>query len=119
MAALTLEVAAWVVAWILSWRLLLLSERRRDEGEEGVEEEDGYLTGDTDPFIMENSEEGMVVWPVDERGEIDVLPPLEVSVASTEVFRDERLELLFTAEKVVASVAAVFTRAVLKGRLEL
>lgn len=56
MAALTLEVAACVVAWILSWRLLLRSERIRDEGEEGVEEEEGYLTGETDPFIIGHSE---------------------------------------------------------------
>lgn len=60
-AALTLDVAACVVAWILSWRLLLLSERRREEGEDGVEEDDGYLTGETDPFMMEKSEGGMVV----------------------------------------------------------
>lgn len=78
-----------------------------------MEEEDGYLTGETDPFIMDNSEEAMVVCPVEERDERVVLPPLDESVESTEVFTEDRLEML------LASVATVDPRAVLKGRLEL
>lgn len=81
-------------------------------------EEDGYLTGETDPFIMDNSEEGTVVCPVEERDERDVLPPLDESVESTEVFKDDKLEMLLT-EGAPVSVATVDPRAVLKGRLEL
>lgn len=81
-----------------------------------MEEEDGYLTGETDPFIMDSSEEAMVVCPVEERDERDVRPPLDESVESTEVFKEERLEMLLTGD-VPASVAD--PRAVLKGRLEL
>lgn len=86
-----------------------------------MEEEDGYLTGETDPFIMESSEEAMVVCPVEERDERDVLPPLVESVESTEVFKEDRLEMLLTGERLgaPASVAIVDPRAVLKGRLEL
>lgn len=39
-----------------------------------MEEEDGYLTGETDPFIIDSSEEAMVVWPADERDERGDLP---------------------------------------------
>lgn len=84
-----------------------------------MEEEDGYLTGETDPFI--NSEEAMVVCPVEERDERDALPPLDESVESTEVFKEDRLEMLLTGERLgtPASAATVEPRAVLKGRLEL
>lgn len=84
-----------------------------------MEEADGYFTGETDPFIMDNSEEAMVVCPVEEREERDVLPPLDESVESTEVFREDRLEMLLTEETLGVSVAIVDPRAVLKGRLEL
>lgn len=86
-----------------------------------MEEDDGYLTGDNDPFIMDNSEEAMVVCPVEERDERDVLPPLDESGESTEVFKEDRLEMLLTEERAGAptSVAAVVPRAVLKGRFEL
>lgn len=50
---------------------------------------------------------------------MDVLPPGDVTVESTDVFRDERLEMLLTGERLVTSDAAVVTRADLKGRLEL
>lgn len=79
-----------------------------------MEEDDGYLTGETEPFIMDSSEEGMVVWPVEERDERDVLPPREESVESTEVFKEDRLEMLLTG---VGAPASVDPRAVLKGRL--
>lgn len=86
-----------------------------------MEEEDGYLTGETDPFIMDNSEEAMVVFPVEERDEREDLPPLDESVESTVVFKEDRLEMLLTGEMLgaPASVAIVDPRAVLKGRLEL
>lgn len=86
-----------------------------------MEEADGYLTGEADPFIMDNSEEAMVVCPVEERDERDVLPPLDDSVESTEVFKEDRLEMLLTEEilGVPVSVATVVPRAVLKGRFEL
>lgn len=121
MAALTPEVAACVVACILSWRLLLLSVRWREEGEDGVEEEDGYLTGESDPFIMDSSEEAMVVCPVEERDERVDLPTLEDRVDSTEVFREDKLEMLLTGESLGTpeSDETVDPRAVLKGRFEL
>lgn len=84
-----------------------------------MEEADGYFTGETDPFIMDSSEEAMVVCPVEERDERDVLPPLDESVESTEVLREDRLEMLLTEETLGVSVAIVDPRAVLKGRLEL
>lgn len=95
--------------------------RCREEGEDGVEEDDGYLTGDTDPFIMDNSEEAMVVCPAEERDERDVLPPLDESVESTEVFKEDRVEMLLTGDRLGTppSVAIVDPRAVLKDRLEL
>lgn len=114
MAALTPDVAAWVVAWILSCRLLLLSERWREEGEDGVED-DGYFTGETEPFIMDSSEEAIVVCPVEERDERDDLPPLDESVESTEVFKEDKLEMFLTEER----FSVVDPRAVLKGRFEL
>lgn len=112
-AALTLEVAAWVVAWILSCRLLLLSDSWRKDGEDGVEEDDGYLTGDPDPVIR--SEGAMVVCPVEEREEGVDFPALEESVESAEVFREDKLEPLLRDESMAASAAP---RAVLKVRLE-
>lgn len=83
-----------------------------------MEEEDGYLTGETEPFIMDNSEEAMVVCPAEERDERDDLPPLDDSVESIEVFKEDRLELVLTEERVDAP-ASVDARTVLKGRLEL
>lgn len=64
-----------------------------------MEEEDGYFTGETDPFLMDNSEEAMVVCPVEESDEIDDLPPLDDSVESTEVFKDDMLDVLLTEER--------------------
>lgn len=85
-----------------------------------MEEEDGYLTGETDPFIMDNSEEGMVVCPVEERDERDDLPPRDESVESTEVFKEDRLEMLLTEGTLGApSVTTVDPRAVIKGKLAL
>lgn len=86
-----------------------------------MEEEDGYLTGETDPFIMDSSEDAMVVCPVEERDERVDLPPLDESVESTGVFKEDRLEMLLTGERLgaPASVATVDPMAVLKGRLEL
>lgn len=84
-----------------------------------MEEEDGYLTGEADPFI--SSEEAMVVCPVEESEESDDLPPRDESVESTEVFKVDRQEMLLTEEKFGApeSDVTVDSRAVLKGRLEL
>lgn len=86
-----------------------------------MEEADGYFTGETDPFIMDSSEDAMVVCPVEERDERDDLPPRDESVESTEVFKEDRLEMLLTEERLggPVSVAIVDPRAVLKGRLEL
>lgn len=86
-----------------------------------MEEADGYLTGETDPFIMDSSEEGTVVCPVEDKDEWDDLPPLVESVESTEVFKEDRLDMLLTGERWGApeSVAIVDPRVVLKGRLEL
>lgn len=86
-----------------------------------MEEEDGYLTGETDPFIMDNSEEAIVVCPVEERDERDDLPPRDESVESMEVFKEERPETLLTEERLGApeSVPSVDPSAVLKGRLAL
>lgn len=70
---------------------------------------------------MENSVEGMVVWPVEEREEMDVLPPRDGSVDSAQVFKEDRLEMLLIEGRVAVaeSVPAVDPREVLKGRLEL
>lgn len=84
-----------------------------------MEEEDGYFTGETDPFIITNSEEPIVVCPVEERDERDVLPPREESVESTEVFKEDRVEMLLTEERYCESVPSVDPSAVLKGKLAL
>lgn len=95
--------------------------RCREDGEDGVEEEEGYLTGESDPFIMETSEEGMVVCPVEESDERVVLPARDESVESTEVFKEDKLEMLFTGESLdpPVSVGTVDPRVLLKGKLEL
>lgn len=95
MAALRVDVAACVVAWILSWRLVVLSDTSRDEGEDGVEEEEGYLTGETEPFI--NSEDAIVVCPAVEIEESGDLPKRDDSVGST-VFKGEIWEMFLTAD---------------------
>lgn len=82
-----------------------------------MEEEDGYLTGETDPFIITSSEEPIVVCPVEERDERDDLPPREESVESTEVFKEDRAEMLFTEERLAAPESV--PSAVLKGKLAL
>lgn len=73
-----------------------------------MEEEEGYLTGDNDPFI--SSEEAIVVCPVDEREERDDLPPRDDSAVSTDVFSD-MLEMVLTEDRSGAPVSD------LKGRL--
>lgn len=103
-----------MVAWILSCRLLLLSDSWRKEGEDGVEEDEGYLTGEPDPFI--SSEDAMVVCPVEERDGGEDFPPLEESVESTEVFREDKLETLLTDESAGAGESAA-PRVVLRVRL--
>lgn len=86
-----------------------------------MEEEDGYLTGEMDPFIIDSSEEATVVCPVEEREERDDLPPREQSVESMEVFKEARLDTLLTEERLgdPDSVPSVNPSAVLKGRLVL
>lgn len=89
--------------------------------EEGEEEEEGYLTGETDPFIMDSSEDAMVVCPVEERDRED-FPPLEASVESPEVFIEDMLEVVLTDEREGAPASptnVVDPRADFKGRLEL
>lgn len=103
MAALRVDVAACVVAWILSWRLVLLSDTRRDEGEEGVEEEEGNLTGDIEPFI--SSEDATVVCPIVEIEESGDLPIRDDNVGSTEVFSGEILEMLLTDDLIGEAVS--------------
>lgn len=86
-----------------------------------MEEEDWYLTGETDPFIIDSSEEAMVVCPVEERDERDDLPPRDARVESMDVFIEDRLEMVLTDERggTPVSVTAVDPKAVLKGRVEL
>lgn len=86
-----------------------------------MEEVEGYLTGDSDPFIMESSEDAMVVCPVEEREESVDLPTLEERVESTEVFKEDKLEMLLTGESLgtAESDETADPRAVLKGRFEL
>lgn len=85
-----------------------------------MEEDDGYLTGETDPFIIEKSEGGMVVCPDEDRDDIDVFPPRNETVDSTAVFREDRLEMLLTGERETPSASdkTVDPVEVLKGRLE-
>lgn len=104
-AALTLEVAAWVVAWILSCRLLLLSDSWRKDGEDGVED-DGCLTGEPEPFV--SSEDAVVVCPAEEREEGEDF---------AEVLKEDKLETLLPGESTGAPASAA-PRAVLKVRLE-
>lgn len=66
-----------------------------------MEEEDGYLTGEPDPFI--SSAEAITVCPFEDRDESEDIPPL---------LTGERLDAPI-------SVATVDPRAALKGRLEL
>lgn len=84
-----------------------------------MEEEDGYLTGEPDPFI--SSAEAITVCPVEERDESEDIPPLNGSVDSTEVFEEDKQGMLLTGERLDApiSVATVDPRVALKGRLEL
>lgn len=114
-AALTLEVAACVVAWILSCRLLLLSDSWRKDGDDGVEEEEEYLTGEPDPFI--SSEDAAVVCPVEEMDEGEDFPPLEESIESTEVFKEDMLET-FLRDGGMETPESVAPRADLKVRLD-
>lgn len=99
-----------MVAWILSCRLLLLSDSWRKDGEDGVEEDDGCLTGEPEPFI--SSEDVMVVCPAEEREEGDDFPLLEESAESPELLKEDKLETLLTAP------GSAVPRAVLKVRLE-
>lgn len=74
---------------------MLLSDTSREEGDEGVEEEEGYLTGDIEPFNI--SEEVIVVCPtveIEERGDL----PIRVDVGSTEVFKGEILGMFLIAD---------------------
>lgn len=114
-AALTLEVAACVVAWILSCRLLLLSDNWRKDGDDGVEEDEGYLTGEPDPFI--SSEDAAVVCPVEEKDGGEDFPPLEESIESTEVFKEDKLET-FLRDGGTETPESAAPRAVFKVRLD-
>lgn len=113
-AALTLEVAAWVVAWILSCRLLLISDSWRKDGEDGVEEDDVCLTGEPGP--LSSSADVMVVCPPEEWEEAEDFPPLEESAGSTEALKEDKLETPLTDESMVAPGSAA-PRAVLNVRL--
>jgi hypothetical protein len=86
-----------------------------------VEEDDGYLACDAEPFIMDSSEEPMVVCPVEDRDEMDNFPPRDASEESTEVFIEDRPERVLTdgREGAPVSTAVADPRTVLKGRLEL
>lgn len=66
-----------------------------------------------------SSEEAMVVCPVEERDEREDLPPLNESVESTEVFKDDRLEMLLTEERLVVTASAATADPRTKGMLEL
>lgn len=61
----------------------------------------------------------MVVCPVEERDEREDLPPLNESVESTEVFKDDRLEMLLTEERLVATASVATADPRTKGMLEL
>lgn len=82
-----------------------------------MEEEDAYLTGETDPFIMDSSEEAMVVWPAeesDERGDLPVRGERESAG-----FKEDRPVLTEDRVGVPVSVTTVEPSGVLYGRLEL
>lgn len=69
MAAVTLDVAACVVACILSCRLLVTPERiRGDAGEDG-----GYLIGDSEPLSIA-SEAAAADLAGDDKGEVKCIP---------------------------------------------
>ena len=89
---------------------LPISDRRRDDGEVGVEEEEEYLIGETDPFIAGTSEG----WECEDSDWIGF--PLDVIIGSVEVRIPDRPEMLFTDER---DEAPVEPRTVLKGKLEL
>lgn len=82
---------------------MLLSDTSRDEGEEGVEEEEGYLTGDIEPFI--NSDDVIVVSPTVEIEESGVLPIRDDNVGSIEVFRGEILDMFLTVDLIGEAVS--------------
>lgn len=83
-----------------------------------MEEEDAYLTGETDPFTMDSSEEAMVVWPAEERDERGDLP-VRGERESAEGFKEDRPAFTEDRVGVPASVTMVEPRGVLYGRLEL
>lgn len=93
----------------------------REDGEDGVEEDDAYFTGETDPFSVEKSEQAIVVCPFEERGETEDFPPWDPSVVSTELCIKDKPERVLAGERdvVPASVVCVEPSTVLNGRVEL
>lgn len=66
-----------------------------------MEEEEGYLTGDSEPFI--SSVEAVVVCPVMESEDSDDLPPRDDRVGSTGVFKGEMFEIFLTDDLVLGA----------------
>ena len=85
-----------------------------------MEEDDGYFTGETDPFRVEKSEQPIVVCPFEREETVD-LPSWDTSVESTALCIKDKPERVLAAERDVdaASVVCVEPRTVLKGRPEL
>lgn len=84
-----------------------------------MEEDDGYFTGETDPFCVEKSEQAIVVCPFEEREEREDFPPWDASVDSTELCIKDKPERVLAEEAVPTSVVCVEPSTVLKGRPEL
>lgn len=110
MAAVTLDVAACVVACILSCRLLVTPERMRGEVGEHV----GYLTGEADPFSSD-SEAAKVDLAGEDKTEARGVP-FDAMLASIEDLIVDKFDIVRTegGEALDAEVSMD-----LKGKLEL
>lgn len=107
MAAVTLDVAACVVACILSCRLLVTPERIR----EGAGEGDGYLMGETEPFSIVSE-----AVTVEDKEEVKSVP-LDADAASAEGLIVDKLDIVLTEGGEVRAIEAASTD--LNGKLEL
>lgn len=106
MAAVTLHVAACVVACILSCRVLVTPERIR----EGAGEGDGYLMGETEPFSIVS--EAATVEDKEEEKSV----PLDAGTAS-EGLTVDKLDIVLTEGGEVGAIEAASTD--LNGNVEL
>lgn len=107
MAAVTLDVAACVVACILSCRLLVTPERIRGGAGEG----DGYLMGDTEPFSIVSE-----ALTVEDKEEVKSAP-LGADATSAQGLIADKLDIVLTGGGEVGGIEAASTD--LNGTLEL